>query len=111
MQLAHIKNRVIPRGRATKGSLATIKGWPALVAKFGQGSLVTQSHLHNTSHCILAVSISLDNTFKAAQKVTLAANQNMSHAKVWKGGIMSVINESNEIIAWVYTTRLNPRFI
>jgi hypothetical protein len=49
------------------------------------------------------VTLSLDNTFKAASKATVAANRNATHTKLWKGGVLSIINEKNEIVAWVST--------
>lgn len=45
---------------------------------------------------------SLDNTFKLAAKATVV-DGNGAHSKLMGGGILSVINECNEIIAWVRT--------
>ncbi|GBE84639.1 hypothetical protein SCP_0606180 [Sparassis crispa] len=49
-----------------------------------------------------ATSISLNNTFHVAGKaslVTIVENK-QNHIKVLKGGILSIINEVNEIISW-----------
>jgi hypothetical protein len=55
------------------------------------------------SYLETAISLSLDHTFKAAAKGTVTASQKTAHLKLWKGGILSIINESNEIVAWVST--------
>lgn len=55
-----------------------------------------------------AISLSLDNTFKAASKGTVATSRNVAHTKLWRGGILSIINEKNEIIAWVSTYLAMP---
>jgi hypothetical protein len=47
-----------------------------------------------------AICISLDNTFKITAKATVV-DKNGTHTRLLKGGILSVINEANEIIAWV----------
>lgn len=47
--------------------------------------------------------LSLDNTFKLAAKATVVDHVDGSHSKLMKGGILSVINESSEILAWVRT--------
>ncbi|GBE82885.1 hypothetical protein SCP_0412720 [Sparassis crispa] len=49
-----------------------------------------------------ATSISLDNTFRAAGKASLVTvvEKKQNRIKVLKGGILSVINEVNEIISW-----------
>jgi hypothetical protein len=44
--------------------------------------------------------LSLDNTFRVAKKATVVDNQKM-HTNVMKGGVLSVINEKAEIVAWV----------
>ncbi|KAG1751552.1 uncharacterized protein EDB91DRAFT_1078312 [Suillus paluster] len=46
-----------------------------------------------------AICGSLDNTFKAANKATLT-NKDGQKMREIKGGILTVLNESNEIIAW-----------
>jgi hypothetical protein len=48
--------------------------------------------------------LSLDNTFKVAKKATVVDHQK-ARTQVMKGGILSVINEKNEILAWVCVTR------
>lgn len=51
----------------------------------------------------LGICLSLDNTFKIANKATVV-DKNGTHVKLMKGGILSVINEMNEIVAWVCHT-------
>jgi hypothetical protein len=46
--------------------------------------------------------ISLDNTFKAAKKAVVL-EKTKARTKLLKGGILSVLNEKNEIIGWVRT--------
>ncbi|KAJ7165980.1 hypothetical protein C8R46DRAFT_1219750 [Mycena filopes] len=46
-----------------------------------------------------AVCINLDNTFKAASKATVV-DETKARSKPMKGGILSVLNELNEIISW-----------
>ncbi|KAG2114786.1 uncharacterized protein F5147DRAFT_769513 [Suillus discolor] len=46
-----------------------------------------------------AICSSLDNTFKASNKATLT-NKDGQKTREIKGGILTVLNESNEIIAW-----------
>jgi len=48
----------------------------------------------------LGVALSLDNTFKSAEKAVII-DKNKTRVKMMKGGILSVINESNEILTWV----------
>lgn len=48
------------------------------------------------------ISLSLDNTFKVAAKASVI-DENGKRLNLLKGGVLSVINESNEIIAWVST--------
>ncbi|KAG2106102.1 hypothetical protein BD769DRAFT_1366782, partial [Suillus cothurnatus] len=49
-----------------------------------------------------AICGSLDNTFKAASKATLT-NRDRQKSKELRGGILSVLNEDNQIIAWTQT--------
>ncbi|KAK6992885.1 hypothetical protein R3P38DRAFT_3224861 [Favolaschia claudopus] len=50
--------------------------------------------------CTLSViCMNLDNTFKAAKKATVA-NSSKARTQLMNGGILSVLNEQNEIIAW-----------
>ncbi|PPQ84313.1 hypothetical protein CVT26_011237 [Gymnopilus dilepis] len=44
--------------------------------------------------------ISLDNTFKSSGKV-LVVEKDKSRVKLMKGGVLSVLNELNDIISWV----------
>lgn len=44
--------------------------------------------------------MSLDNTFKAAKKASVAS-AGREHNNPLKGGILSILNEANEIIGWV----------
>ncbi|THH19481.1 hypothetical protein EW146_g1687 [Bondarzewia mesenterica] len=45
------------------------------------------------------ICLSLDNTFKSAGKASIADTQ-LARTKLMKGGILSIINEKNEILAW-----------
>lgn len=53
------------------------------------------SHLNSIGQCL-----SLDATFKSAAKATVA-ERGKPRTKLLQGGILSVINERNEILAWV----------
>jgi len=44
--------------------------------------------------------MSLDNTFKSAGKAVVV-DKDRNRVKLLKGGVLSVINEKSEIIAWV----------
>ncbi|KAJ7124769.1 hypothetical protein C8R43DRAFT_1135450 [Mycena crocata] len=48
---------------------------------------------------LTAICLNLDNTFKAAAKATVI-DDSKTRAKLMKGGILSVLNEVNLIIAW-----------
>ncbi|KAG1859810.1 hypothetical protein F4604DRAFT_1930535 [Suillus subluteus] len=48
---------------------------------------------------LAAICGSLDNTFKAASKATLT-NKDRQKSRELKGGILSVLNEDNQIISW-----------
>lgn len=50
--------------------------------------------------CILAVSISIDQTFRAAGKAKLV-NSSHKHEKTWGGGILNALNERGQTLAWV----------
>lgn len=57
--------------------------------------------------CLSAICGSLDNTFKVSNKATLT-NKDGQKTREIKGGILTVLNESNEIIAWCFCqTRVN----
>lgn len=58
---------------------------------------------HKLTQCNSDACLSLDNTFKLAAKVTVVEHGDSSHSKLMKGGILSVINKSSEILAWVRT--------
>ncbi|KAK7062280.1 hypothetical protein R3P38DRAFT_3167271 [Favolaschia claudopus] len=47
-----------------------------------------------------AICMNLDNTFKAAKKATVA-DSSKARTHLMNGGILSVLNERNEIIAWL----------
>lgn len=55
---------------------------------------------NHLTHHHLAVSLSLDNTFKSAGKAVIV-DTDRNRVKLLKGGVLSVINEKSEIIAWV----------
>ncbi|KAK7055962.1 hypothetical protein R3P38DRAFT_3170627 [Favolaschia claudopus] len=48
---------------------------------------------------LTAICMNLDNTFKAAKKATVA-DSSKARTHLMNGGILSVLNERNEIIAW-----------
>ncbi|KAJ6502910.1 hypothetical protein C8R47DRAFT_1251855 [Mycena vitilis] len=48
---------------------------------------------------LVAICMNLDNTFKAAGKATVV-DESKAHTKLMKGGILSILNERNEIISW-----------
>jgi hypothetical protein len=48
----------------------------------------------------------MDSTFKAAGKAVVIDKQKV-HTKVMKGGILSALNEWNEIVSWVHTLFLS----
>ncbi|TFY51214.1 hypothetical protein EVG20_g11108 [Dentipellis fragilis] len=50
---------------------------------------------------LTAICISLDNTFKMSGKATVI-HEKTTRLKVMKGGILSIINELNEIITWCF---------
>jgi hypothetical protein len=51
---------------------------------------------------------SLDNTFKAANKATLT-DRDRQKSRELKGGILSVLNEDNQIISWVSFDNDSPK--
>lgn len=57
-------------------------------------------HIDLLTVSLSAICGSLDNTFKAANKATLT-NKDGQKTREIKGGILTVLNESNKIIAWV----------
>lgn len=56
--------------------------------------------IQTLDNLFLAVCLSLDNTFKSAGKAVVV-EKDKSHTKLMKGGILSTLNESNEILSWV----------
>ena len=50
----------------------------------------------------LGVSLSMDHTFKVANKAIVVTPE-QKHVKVMKGGLFSVLNEESEILVWVST--------
>jgi hypothetical protein len=54
----------------------------------------------------LAICGSLNNTFKAANKATLT-NKDRQKLRELKGGILSVLNEDNQIVSWVSSKSSN----
>ena len=46
--------------------------------------------------------ISVDNSYKIGNKASVV-KKGGTRLKLWRGGILSVINELNDIIAWVST--------
>ncbi|KAJ6484175.1 hypothetical protein C8R45DRAFT_931628 [Mycena sanguinolenta] len=53
------------------------------------------------------VCLSVDNTFKAAGKATVV-DTSKTRTKLMKGGILSVLNEFNEIVAWRFCQLASP---
>jgi hypothetical protein len=49
---------------------------------------------------IIAITLSFDNTYRAASKATLT-DKHGKKVKPMKGGILSALNERNEIVSWV----------
>ncbi|CAK5283262.1 unnamed protein product [Mycena citricolor] len=66
-------------------------------------------YLRNTSgiSALPGAAISLDNTFKSASKATIT-DPSKARIKLWKGGVLSVINEFNEIISWRFCQSASP---
>ena len=48
----------------------------------------------------LGRTLSLDHTFKVANKATIVTPER-DHIKVMKGGLLNIINEESEVICWV----------
>lgn len=46
------------------------------------------------------MTLSLDNTFKISNKITIKDREKIV-TKLLKGGVLSVLNEKNDIVAWV----------
>ncbi|KAJ7182935.1 hypothetical protein C8R43DRAFT_968527 [Mycena crocata] len=56
---------------------------------------------------LTAISMGLDNTFKVASKATIVENDK-SHKNLMKGGVLSVLNELNDIISWRFCQSESP---
>lgn len=52
--------------------------------------------------------MSMDNTVKVRSKATVI-DKDKTHIVLMKGGVLSILNENNEIIAWVRTLSRNFR--
>ncbi|KAJ6533328.1 hypothetical protein DFH09DRAFT_1406865 [Mycena vulgaris] len=55
----------------------------------------------------LRICLGADNTFKAAAKATVV-DASKTRTKLMKGGILSVLNELNEIVAWRFCQSASP---
>lgn len=62
----------------------------------------TLGNPHAASALSIAIVISMDATFKVAKKAAVVSPEK-AHEILMKGGILSMMNELNEIIAWVRT--------
>lgn len=54
---------------------------------------------------LVAVTLSLDNTFKISNKLTVK-DSDKTYTKLLKGGVLSVLNQKNDIVAWVGVKQL-----
>lgn len=68
--------------------------------KTREGQLHSNFIRNSLTHGRLAISLSLDNTFKSAGKAVVV-DKDRNRVKLLKGGVLSVINEKSEILAWV----------
>ncbi|KAK6969492.1 hypothetical protein R3P38DRAFT_3500892 [Favolaschia claudopus] len=59
---------------------------------------------------LTAICINLDNTFKVAKKATVVNSSN-ERSKLMKGGVLSVLNELNQIICWRFCQSESTREI
>ncbi|KAJ7872646.1 hypothetical protein B0H14DRAFT_2291039, partial [Mycena olivaceomarginata] len=67
----------------------------------------TSGALNSFVQSLVGICLSVDNTFKAASKATVA-HSSKTRTKLMKGGILSVLNECNEIIAWRFCQSASP---
>ena len=49
------------------------------------------------------IAVSIDNTFKVANKATVAQGRGRSRLNVMKGGLLNMISERNHYLGWVRT--------
>ena len=56
---------------------------------------MTKTYIINTGECL-----SLDNTFQSAGKASVV-DAKRARTKIMKGGLLSSLNEWNEIVCWV----------
>ena len=59
--------------------------------------------------CLAAVTLSLDNTFKISNKLTVK-DRDKTYTKLLKGGVLSVLNQKNDIVAWVGVKQLQDEY-
>lgn len=59
--------------------------------------------------CLAAVTLSLDNTFKISNKL-MVKDRDKTYTKLLKGGVLSVLNQKNDIIAWVGVKQLQDEY-
>lgn len=69
------------------------------------GQLAHMIYRQTFTFWLIAKCLSVDNTFRAAAKATVV-DKNKARSKMMKGGILTMINEQNEIISWVRTKYL-----
>ena len=59
--------------------------------------------------CLAAVTLSLDNTFKISNKL-MVKDRDKTYTKLLKGGVLSVLNQKNDIVAWVGFKQLQDEY-
>lgn len=59
--------------------------------------------------CLAAVTLSLDNTFKISNKL-MVKDRDKTYTKLLKGGVLSVLNQKNDIVAWVGVKQLQDEY-
>lgn len=59
--------------------------------------------------CLAAVTLSLDNTFKISNKL-MVKDRDKTYTKLLKGGVLSVLNQKNDIVAWVGVKQLQDKY-
>ncbi|GBE83061.1 hypothetical protein SCP_0501070 [Sparassis crispa] len=70
-----------------------------IYAKFSETT--RQKESEDYLQTLAAVCISMDHTFRVAGKASVVDGKR-NHLKMMKGGVLSVINENNEIISWCF---------
>ena len=58
---------------------------------------------------LAAVTLSLDNTFKISNKL-MVKDRDKTYTKLLKGGVLSVLNQKNDIVAWVGVKQLQDEY-